>query len=134
MSEVLSENFISAKKVIDKSYSSLNLNGDFGALIGRYEEGKLQNSFAFTGEKLYSSKNTNDLWHKIQRTLRYMLTKASLLISLTLTKRFGMLEEAWRQLLNGQNKVEIFKNFRIKTYVSFISFFVFFIKFMAVFF
>ncbi len=53
--------FYKRKKVIDKSYSSLNLNGDFGALIGRYEEGKLQNSFAFTGENLYSSKNTNDL-------------------------------------------------------------------------
>lgn len=39
-----------------------------------------------------------------------------------------MLEEAWRQLLNGQNKVEIFKNFRIKNLCVFHKFFCFFHK------
>ena len=53
--------FFRRNRVIEKSYSNVNINAEFGAIVGRYEEGKIQNSFAFTGNNIYYSKNTNDL-------------------------------------------------------------------------
>ena len=81
--------FFRRNRVIEKSYSNVNINAEFGAIVGRYEEGKIQNSFAFSESELYLSKNINDLLARNPVNSRVISSVSEF------TNTFGLDEETW---------------------------------------
>ena len=81
--------FFRRNRVIEKSYSNVNINAEFGAIVGRYEEGKIQNSFAFSESELYLSKNINDLLAQNPVNSRVISSVSEF------TNTFGLDEETW---------------------------------------
>ena len=73
----------------EKSYSNVNINAEFGAIVGRYEEGKIQNTFACSESELYLSKNINDLLAQNPVNSRVLNSVYEF------TNTFGLDEETW---------------------------------------
>ena len=84
------------RRTIEKSYSAVSINAvEFGAIVGRFEEGIIQNSFAFTGTNVYLSKNTNDILAQVPTNCRIFNNATEF------TNTFNLDDEIW-SISNGE--------------------------------
>ena len=95
--------FFRRNKVIEKSYSNLSFSlNDFGGIVGAFKEGKIENSFAFTGEKIYLTKGTERLAPEPENT--------TILSVEEFENSFNLSEDIW-EIENGKApKLKAFSN------------------------
>ncbi len=88
--------FFRRQRTIEKSFSAVSINAvEFGAIVGRFEEGIIENSFAFTGTNVYLSKNTNDILAQVPTNCRIFNDATEF------TNIFNLDDEIW-SLSNGE--------------------------------